>query len=262
MTDAAPDALPDAGRLAWWGTAWLRGHVVADLMVDAVIGGDATHTVVGLAALLGGDPTAEPVAEPLVTGLGRLRVEGARSLGASFPVEGDPVGLGGPPAFNHAALEEGRAIVALLDGGLEVGGVGLVPVRTGAAVAWVAHRAERRQLPDVGEADRALRAALLQTADELAALDVARWRPEVADRLMDLRHRDRLTAPEGVPARCVELAARGLQALEIAELALEDDGGAVTAQEMERRRSALVPLERAGRRALTAACSPEVWPPD
>jgi hypothetical protein len=30
---------------------------------------------------------------------------------------------------------------------------------------------------------------------------------------------------------------------------------------MECRRAALVPLGRAGRRALVAACSPEVWPP-
>jgi hypothetical protein len=59
----------------------------------------------------------------------------------------------------------------------------------------------------------------------------------------------------------VELAARGLQAAGIVDLALEDDGGAVTAHEMESRRAALVPLGRAGRRALVAACSPEVWPP-
>ncbi len=78
---------------------------------------------------------------------------------------------------------------------------------------------------------------------------------------MDLRHRDGLDAPPGVPARCVELAARGLQALEIAELALEDDGGAISAAEAEARAQALRPLARAGRRALVAACSPEVWPP-
>ena len=122
--------------------------------------------------------------------------------------------------------------------------------------------AERRQLPDVGEADRALRAALPEAADALAALDVARWRPEVADRLMNLRHRPRFVAPPGVPPRCVELAARGLQALEIVELALEDDGGALTALEAETRRVALVPLGRAARRALVAAASPEVWPPE
>ena len=45
-------------------------------------------------------------------------------------------------------------------------------------------------------------------------------------------------------------------------LALEDEGGALSAWEVDQRRGALTPLARAGRRALTAACSPEVWPPE
>lgn len=245
-------ALPEAARLAWWGTAWLRGQVAPDLLADAVIGEDATHLVGGLHAL-GLSP--DEVTEGLLLGLGRLRVEGATALGATFPVEGDPVGLGGPRPFNDAALEVGEAVVAV------GAGIGLVPIRVGAAVTWSAYRAERRQLPDVGEADRLLRTALLESAQALADLDVARWRPEVADRLMNLRHRAPVSAPPGVPARCVDLAARGLQATEIVDLALEDDGGAVSAAEIASRREALVPLARAGRRALVAACSPEVWPP-
>ena len=124
------------------------------------------------------------------------------------------------------------------------------------------HPAERRQLPDVGEADRALRGALLESADALARLDVARWRPEVADRLMNLRHRDPVAAPPGVPGRCAELAARGLQALEIVDLALRTTAGRSGRTRSASAGGALVPLERAGRRALVAACSPEVWPPD
>ncbi|HEU5036307.1 MAG TPA: hypothetical protein VFT70_04845 [Nocardioides sp.] len=239
--------LPSAARLAWWGTAWLRGHAVTDLVLDAVIGADATHVVAGLPGVNG---TAT-----LVEGLAALRRAGATGFGAAFPAEGDPLGLGGPAEFNRDALEEGAAVV------IEGAGLGLVPRRTGAAVVWTAHPAGRRQLPDVGEADRSLRAGLLETAEALADLDVARWRPEVADRLMDLRHREPLAAPDGVPARCVELAARGLQATEIVALALEDDGASISAYEIQQRRAALVPLDRAGRRALTAACSPEVWPP-
>lgn len=239
--------IPAAARLAWWGTSWLRGNVVTDLLLDAVLGPDATHVVVGLP---GADGT-----ETLVAGLARLRALGATEMGAAFPAEGDPLGLGGPRAFNAEALEEGEAVVVAGTG------FGLVPQRTGAAIAWRAMPAERRQLPDVGEADRELRAALLATANELARLDVAKWRPEVADRLMNLRHRAPVEAPPGVPGRCVELAERGLQASVIVELALEDDGGALSSSEIEQRRSALTPLDRAGRRALTAACSPEVWPP-
>jgi hypothetical protein len=241
--------LPASVRLAWWGTSWLRGHVVADHLIDAVLDQDAAHLVAF--------PDSEP--EPLVTGLGRLRAAGADALGVALPAEGDPVGLGGPSAFNAAALEAGEAVVAV--DAAAFGVHGLVPARVGAAVTWQVMAAERRQLPDVGEADRALRAALPEAADALAALDVARWRPEVADRLMNLRHRPRLAAPPGVPPRCAELAARGLQALDIVELALEDDGGALTGHEAEARRAALVPLGRAGRRALVAAASPEVWPP-
>jgi hypothetical protein len=237
--------LPASIRLAWWGTAWLRGHVAADDLIDAVVGDDAVHLL--------GD-------EPLVTGLGALRSRGADAVGAAVPGEGDPVGLGGPGAFNTAALEAGEAVLVLDAAAFVV--TGLVPQRVGAALTWLPMPAERRQLADVGEADRELRSALLGAADALARLDVARWRPEVADRLMNLRHRPRVVAPPGVPERCGDLAARGLQAVEIAALALEDDGGSLTVRDADARREALAPLARAGRRALVAAASPEVWPPD
>ncbi len=237
--------LPVSGRLAWWGTAWLRGHVGPDDLLDAVLADDVTHVVLG-----------DEGAGSLITELGRLRQAGATGFGAAFPAEGDLVGLGGPVEFNEAALEVGESVVAI---GTESG---LVPSRVGPTVEWTRFVARRRQLPDVGEADRDLRAVLLASADRLAALEVARWRPEIADRLMNLRHRPALAAAPGVPARCVDLAARGLQALEIADLALEDDGAALTVHEINQRRGSLAPLARAGRRALVAACSPEVWPPE
>src|SRR3954470_7148930 len=106
-----PSPLPASVRLAWWGTAWLRGHVVADHLIDAVVDQDAVHLVV-----------LEQTAEPLVGGLGTLRSEGVDALGVAMPTEGDPVGLGGPAAFNTAALAVGEAALALDAAGFVVRG--------------------------------------------------------------------------------------------------------------------------------------------
>ena len=65
---------------------------------------------------------------------------------------------------------------------------------------------------------------------------------------MDLRRVPKLDAPPATPPRCVELAARALQAAGIVELALDDDGGAVSLAEAEQRRAAL--------RELGSRCAP------
>jgi hypothetical protein len=131
-----------------------------------------------------------------------------------------------------------------------------VPYRAGAGVVWRCHRAvPRRQAADPQEAHSLLRHAVLEAADSLAALDVARWRPEVADALMALRRPSAVEVPDGMRPGAITLASLAARCRAIVELALVDDGGAVSTSESEQRRAALLPLDRAARRGLVAACS-------
>ncbi len=227
--------LPDAGLVAWWSTAWLRGDVVTDLLLDA----------------LGHLEVAGGWLDLLVD----LRRAGATGAGLALPAEGDPLGLGGPPAFNALAMEAGSAVV------FADAGAGLVPDDLGDRMTFRRVAAQRRQVPDLGEADRGLRLALTTAAAELTDLDVGRWRPEVADELMDLRRPAVVAPPPGVPALAGTLAARALRASTIVSLGLADDGAATSAYEIDSRRAALSPLDRAARAGLVAACSAEAWPP-
>jgi hypothetical protein len=236
-------ALPRSADLAVWFTAWAAGEVSLDDARDAIVAGDAAHDVLGLPGEAG------PV--PLILALGRLRADGATGAGLALPVPGDPLGVAGPAAFNADALEAAEAVV--LDG---TDG-GLVPHVAGAGVAWRFHRAASlRQVPDLPEADSALRRALVETAEALARLDVARWRPEVADELVSLRRGHDLTFPPGWQGRAVRVASLASRCRAIVDLALDDEGAAVTAAEADARRTALAPLDHAARRGLVAACSP------
>ena len=239
--------MPAAGRVAWWGTAFLRGLASPDEYVDAVLSGDASHVVGGADG-----------ARSLLEATAAVRKDGATAFGAAFPAPGDPHGLAGPSAFSVAATEAGEAVVAL--GVRSEPGVGWVPARVGRAVEWTSYAARRRMPPDLGEADRTLRRTLLDAANDLARLDVARWRPEVADALHDLRAGDPVVAPPGVPARAADLARRALHLEEVVDLALDDEGAAISADEIASRRAVLLPLGTAARHALTAACSPDGWP--
>ncbi len=188
--------------------------------------------------------------QPLIVALGRLRSHGATGAGIALPVPGDPLGLAGPSAFNLEVVEVGEGVV--LDGA----DLGLVPHRAGAGVVWSCHPAvSRRQVPDPSEADQSLRQTLVRTTDVLADLDVARWRPEVADELMALRQAADFVFPHGMAPRAVRLAALATRCRTIVDLALEDDGGSITAAEADARRQALAPLDHAARRGLVAACS-------
>lgn len=226
--------------MALWFTAWCADETSLDQTRDAVVAADAAHDVAGLPSGV----------SPLILALGELRSLGATAAGVALPVPGDPLGLAGPSGFNELALEQGEAVALT---GVELG---LVPHRAGAGVVWqCVPAATRRQVPDPSEADTLLRQALVRAADDLAALEVARWRPEVADELMALRRPHDLCLPAGTSARAGRMIGLATRCRTIVSLALADDGAAVSAREVARRREALLPLDHAARRALVAACS-------
>jgi hypothetical protein len=234
--------LPDSARFALWFSAWVAGSTSLDDSRDAIVGDDAAHDVVGLPGTDG--------PQSLIVALGRLRGHGATGAGIALPAPGDPLGLAGPSSFNLEVVDVGEGVV--LDGA----DLGLVPRRAGAGVVWTCHHAvSLRQVPDPSEADQLLRQALVRTTDVLADLDVARWRPEVADELMALRQAADFVFPHGMAPRAVRLAALATRCRTFVDLALEDDGGSITAAEADARRQALGPLDHAARRGLVAACS-------
>lgn len=251
----------DAGRLAAWASAWLARSVSYDDAVSAVTR-DRQHQVVGLPL------HADPV--PLGWALTELRRTGARVVRLALPVPGDLTGLPGPEPLRRAALATGAAAVALGDDG--AGCLGLVPQREWhgneaegrtVTVTWTAFAAEPASavgyLP-LNEADQALTAALSESTQDLVDLDIARWRPEIAEALTHLRRTARSGTdegswlPPGYPARAGLLLTRAAQLGRVVELATADDpGGAVNGFEAAHRRAALAGLDRAVRRARLAA---------
>ncbi len=227
-------SLPSSAVLATWLDAVRAGHAgPADLAAE-VRGEDPRHLVSGLP----GRGVLELVELPAA-------LDGPVSL--ALPVPGDPLGLGGPPAFNHAAMDAGEAVVA--------GAVGLVPQLDARTVVWHAHPAHRPPWVDERETGGELRTTLAEVTRRLVELDVAAWQPEIPDLLLNLRHRAALPLPPGVDPRRVDTVERAVLCLDVVALARVGEGGAVSAYEMERRRSALDDLDRAARRALVGACS-------
>lgn len=231
---------PRAARWTAWFTAWIDGTVGIDDATAVVLGDDAAHDVVGL-----GDE-----AVPLDAAWLELRRRGVQELVLALPAPGDPVGLGGPADFNGPAIDAGEAVIA------PGAGLGFVPSAVGRGVFWNAYPAHPPVLTEsVAEAERRLREQLVKTGHELTALDVARWRPEVAEALATLREPSDGALPPGYDERAQRVAALADRCLRIGDLALADDGAAITAGESDARRRAIEELSRAARHAAVSAYS-------
>ncbi|MET0999449.1 MAG: hypothetical protein ABWX73_12080, partial [Marmoricola sp.] len=167
-------SLPVSARLAIWLDAVRAGHAGPDDLADAVRGADPRHLVTGLP-------------ERGVLELHELPAALTGPVSIALPVPGDPVGLGGPAAFNLAAMEAGEALVA--------GSVGLVPEEDARTVVWRAHPADRVPWVDERETASDLRVTLIDVTRRLVDLEVATWQPDIPDLLLNLRHRAPLPFP-------------------------------------------------------------------
>ena len=245
-----------SGRLVAWGNAWLGGHTSLDAAADEVLHrGDEPHRVAGV--------PGESEEVGWTVALGRLRGVGATGFRLALPRPGDPLGLNGPAAFNQAAIAAGEAVIVL---GVPLGIVPAItvygpPQDQGQIVRWqviplAGPESAAAAVPTLSEAERELADATREAAEELIRLDVARWRPELADALAAIRGHGRtpeaVLAP-GYPVRAVKVLTQAQRLAAIADLATEDDGAAVSATASRMRTSALTGLERVTRRAQIAA---------
>ena len=247
---------PRSALLAAWGNAWLAGDAGLPELVQRVTAADDTHTVVGLAV--------DDV--PLERAVARLRAAGVQRLRLVLPAPGDTVGLPGPGPFTAAALTASEGVLALRADGT---GTGLVPALqshgspfdgTVTTVTWRAYDVVVAG-PDPGpflhDAEHDLRRGVVECASALQDLDVARWRPDVAGALSDLRRQARTgfaedELPGGYPQRARQLLVQARQLAGVLQLAGQDSGGAVDTREAAGREQALRELGRLVRRARIA----------
>jgi len=248
---------PRSALLACWTTAWLAGEVGLPEVVARTTAYDESHLVAGLWV---DDLELEQA-------LGRLRAEGAQRVRLVLPVPGDPLGLPGPGPFTQAALGAGEGVVVARGDGT---GYGLVPTLnshgseldgTVTTVTWQAYDVAELgpdQGPFLHEAEHDLRLGVMEAARALTDLDVARWDPDVADALDDLRRAQRRgitddELPGSWPARARDVLVRTRALATLVNLADRSAHGAVDAHETEARAAVLRELARVVRRARVAA---------
>jgi hypothetical protein len=242
----------------------LAGEASLTDLVARVSAHDDAHDVTGLAV---DDLDLERAAA-------RLRAAGVTTLRVVLPAPGDPLGLPGPGPFSSAALDAGEGVVALRPDGT---GVGLVPTVTAhgseldgtvTTVRWTTYDVAFPHPyggPFLHEAEHDLRRGVVEVAHALRELDVARWQPDLAEALRDLRREARAgldddELPGAHPARARDLLVRARQLAGVVTLAGQDTGGAVDTREAAAREASLRELARLVRRARVAAYNASTEP--
>jgi len=262
--------LPRSLLLALWGTAVLQARVDPARAVRVVTGADEPHTLEGEDLPFSASPTGPGLHDLLEQLDGKVT-----ALRAVLPVPGDALGLPGRPEVTQAAVEAGEGVVAVPQDRAGPGWTYVPQVRAfgseyeqGWQVAWRSWRNPSGvRMPegafgDLSEAERALRGALLEATESLAALDVARWRDDAAAGIATVRDGgvDGRFIPPGTPPRAVRVIGTALRVRAIVELAHGDDGAALNAWEASRRTQVLRDVDGIARRALVAVTSVEGRP--
>jgi hypothetical protein len=193
-------------------------------------------------------------------------------VAAVLPRAGDP--MGAPAARSADLLDAGEGLLLRRADtrGVEQCSV-VVPMRStygsiyerGELVTWTVEEDIADLLPapslllagveSLSQARREIQLALTEAIETLEALDVARDRPDLADQLLDLSLAtlpDKLVPPHVEP-RQLDVLERAARLLAIVDVALDDDGAAVTAAQLDERSRALAGVERAARHAMCAA---------
>ncbi|MHB1491675.1 hypothetical protein GALL_341910 [mine drainage metagenome] len=250
-TGSAHD-LPRSVLLAVWLDARPSDGIPLDRALNAIQLDDEPHTVAGWAE-------AEISLRDALSAWSRHPV----ACAALLPAPGDVAGV--PAAVSAAAVEAGECVLVETDGRF----LAAVPVveqfgnvyESGHLVRWdVSDIPSWRtsvlgQVGSLADAERRLRTGLLQATEALAALDVARWRPDAAEAIAGLRR----TTPAGwgpppsLDARRANVISTATRLLAIVRLATEDDGGAVNLWQADQRSTALREVDRIARHALAAA---------
>lgn len=266
----SPTAAPRSALLACWTTAWIAGEATLPELVDRVTAGDDRHVV---ADLWVDDLELEQA-------VGRLRADGVVHARVVLPAPGDPVGLPGPGPFTQAALLAGEGVLALR---ADRTGTGLVPQVTAhgtgfddtaldgtvTSVRWQAFAIEvpgPDQGPFLHDAEHDLRRGLAEATEALVDLDVARWNPDIADALDDLRRARRRSPdeddlPAGWSPRARQVLTQAGHVARILALVGHDVGGSVDSREAEARSQVLRDLARVVRRARVAAYNAATYQP-
>ncbi len=242
---AGRSSFAGGGALTAWANSWLRGGVSYDAAVAAI-------NAAGIVTVGGLPGHAEPVPAGWV--LSALRSAGSTPLRLVLPVPGDVRGVPTVPGLAAAATRAGQVVV-----GSDLALLPHSPDSTGTQwQAWeLADPAMCRATPGeqqtTAQAAGALRLAVLQATDALAALDIARWSPAVDT----LRRREQpISLPPDHEPAAAALAHRGAQLAAILDLAAADaPGGAINAFGAGLRHAALRPLAVAVRESLMTAFS-------